>query len=234
MTRFALLLVAVALSFAQQPEFVPIPAASDGSPKAFSITKTEVTVEQFQSFVAATGYVTKAELDKSSRNWRSPGYPVQPKLPVTYVTVLDAVAFCSWLGARLPTDSEWEHAARAGTTTRHFWGDAIDPTFLWYRTNSNDSPQPVATRKPNPYGLYDIEGNVWEWTAPAGADMQTANGNRRGGSWIDCENIEVAPGKEGKDSAPLIGIGTSFAVPIRLNHRYDDIGFRCAMRSPGS
>jgi hypothetical protein len=68
-----------------------------------------------------------------------------------------------------------------------------------------------------------MEGNVWEWTLSEGM------GNRRGGSWIDCEDIETAPGKA---PAPLIGISKYFKIPIKLEHRYDDIGFRCVRAAP--
>ncbi|MCW5966127.1 MAG: SUMF1/EgtB/PvdO family nonheme iron enzyme [Bryobacterales bacterium] len=222
---FALLLASVALTFAQGPPLLPIPSAADGTLRSLSIGKTEVTVQQFESFVSATGYRTKAEIDKAPRTWRSPGYEVAPALPVTYVTAMDAAAYCAWTGARLPTDAEWEHAARAGATTRHSWGDAINGEYLWYRINSNDSPRAVGTRKPNAFGLYDMEGNVWEWTLPRGPVTESTQASRRGGSWVDCEDIEASPG--GKPHA-LIGLAVSFKVPVVLNHRYDDIGFRCA------
>lgn len=223
----ALLLAAVALSLAQEPAFLPIPPAADGTLRSLSMARTEVTVHQFESFVRATGYRTKAEIENAPRTWRSPGYDVLPALPVTYVTAMDATAYCEWIGARLPTNEEWEHAARAGATTRHFWGDAMNGEYLWYRVNSNDSPQAVGTKKPNAFGLYDMEGNVWEWTLPGGLVNETTEATRRGGSWVDCEDIEASPG--GKPGA-LIGLTVSFAVPVKLSHRYDDIGFRCAKR----
>ena len=65
---------------------------------------------------------------------------------------------------RLPSEAEWEYAARGGTSTEFFWGDKIDNDYVWYFGTSNYKAHPVGLKKPNPFGLYDILGNVWEWT----------------------------------------------------------------------
>ena len=64
---------------------------------------------------------------------------------------------------RLPTEAEWEYAARGGTSTEFFWGDTIDDDFVWYFGTSNYKTHPVGSKKPNHFGLYDVLGNVWEW-----------------------------------------------------------------------
>lgn len=64
---------------------------------------------------------------------------------------------------RLPTEAEWEYAARGGTTTQFYWGDKIDDDYVWYFGTSDYKAHPVGLKKPNPFGLYDILGNVWEW-----------------------------------------------------------------------
>jgi len=222
----ALCLSSTAL-LAQRPEFVRIPPGSFGEvrfERPFWMGKTEVTVRQFAAFVKAAGYRTTAERANVPRTWQTPGFGVAGNQPVVYVTVRDAAAYCEWVGARLPSDAEWEYAARAGADTRHYWGDVIDGKYLWYRVNSDGKPRAVGTRLPNRWGLYDVEGNVWEW-----AMSDPVNGepmaNRRGSSWIDCADSDPEPGEP---ASPLIGLSKSYKISVAYDHRYDDIGFRCA------
>ncbi len=207
-------------------DFQPVPVGA-GSP-VYRMSRTEVTVRQFRAFVEATGYRTAAEKAGAARTWKAPGFAVLPEQPVVYVTFRDAECYCRWVGGRLPTDAEWEYAARAGAAGRHYWGEKIDGRYLWFRGNSGGRPQPVARKRPNRWGFHDMEGNVWEWTR---SDQESGEetGNRRGGSWVDCENIDGGPGR---NPSPLIGLSTFFRIPVRLEHRYDDIGFRCVRSGP--
>jgi formylglycine-generating enzyme required for sulfatase activity len=216
--------IAACGALAQQPRFIPIP----GGERPFSIAQTETTVEQFTAFVRATGYQTDAEKAASPRTWKAPGFRIHRKQPVVYVTPADAMAYCEFVEARLSADAEWEYAARAGATTRHYWGDSIDDRYLWYRANSDDHPHTVATKLPNKWGLYDVEGNVWEWALSPSAGHD-AVANRRGGSWIDCEDIDGGPRKR---PGQLIALSLGYKISVRYGHRYDDIGFRCARSHP--
>ena len=129
-------------------------------------------------------------------------------LPIESVTWEEAEAFCSSLSAlpaeraagrvyRLPTEAEWEYACRAGTTTAYSFGDdeSLLGDFAWFGANAGGSTHPVGQKKPNGWGLYDMQGNVWEWcsdrygdyAAAAATDPQgPAQGSYRvlrGGSW---------------------------------------------------
>ena len=130
--------------------------------------------------------------------------------PAICMTQLAAVKFCEWLSAmtgnfyRLPTEAEWEYACRAGTTEAYSFGDDTSSIedYAWLQSNSNDKYQKVGQKKPNPWGLYDMHGNVAEWTLDhyiptvygqriAGVLNPLAEGQKvypktvRGGSWMD-------------------------------------------------
>lgn len=178
---------------------------------AFEVADCETTTAQFARFVEATGYVTTAErrgsglcfrpplpdfewADVPGASWRHPQGPSEhaaaPDHPVTQVSALDADAYCAWLGVRLPTSDEWEVAARAGVSTRRPWGDDARPPGD-PRANVADDPDdgfaltaPVRSFPPNAWGLHDVIGNVFEYTADRrpGAQGQTFV-VARGGSW---------------------------------------------------
>ncbi len=167
---------------------------------------TEVTVEQFRLFVELTGYLTEAE--KQGRayvadekawhfellfDWRNPGYVQTDREPVGCLSWYDAIAFCRWAGAktgrsiRLPSEAEWEYACRAGTTGDHA-GSLGE--MGWYAWNSAGRTHPVARKRPNAWGLYDMHGNAWEWVQ----DMYHRDGPEAptdGSAW--CAMPEVDP-----------------------------------------
>jgi serine/threonine protein kinase/formylglycine-generating enzyme required for sulfatase activity len=158
--------------------------------------------------------------------WRSPGYASTDDSPVTNVTWTDAVHFCNWLstqeklepcytptdkdtwklvdsaqGYRLPTEAEWEFACRGGTPALFSFGDdaGLLGQYAWYGQNADHHPQPVGLRRPNPFQLYDMHGNVAEWchdwmgdeyyavsarANPLGPETGTVH-VRRGGAWAD-------------------------------------------------
>lgn len=159
------------------------------SVSTFLIGATEVTFGEFRRFIRATGYVTDAELSDSARkakmypprsgrkgNWTSypnglPFSDFDTLLPVGNVSWNDAVAYCEWLAKstgkpyRLPTEAEWEFAARGGTRSGGFSyaGSNNLDEVAWHLMNSRNKPRETATRRPNELGIYDMTGNVREW-----------------------------------------------------------------------
>ena len=88
-----------------------------------------------------------------------------PNLPVEQVNYQNVQKFIKKSGGncRLPTEAEWEYTARGGAETRYFWGNMVNEEYTWYEENSKKSTQPVGSKAPNQFGLYDMMGNVWEW-----------------------------------------------------------------------
>ncbi|MGE4299333.1 MAG: SUMF1/EgtB/PvdO family nonheme iron enzyme [Desulfovibrionaceae bacterium] len=172
----------------------------------FWMGKTEVSRGQFRRFVEQTGYATEAEKKGSSFvfnkasgwewqsmpgfNWKNAGFSQDDTHPVVHTSWNDATAMATWLSSasvgsfRLPTEAEWEYAARAGTSGMRYWGndDAVacryanaadrtafpeEPGKVWSPRFECDEgywgTAPVANYQPNAFGLYDMMGNVWEW-----------------------------------------------------------------------
>lgn len=203
--------------------------------KPFYLDETEVTVKDFAQFVQATNYVTQAEKFGESAvfdlragewtmqpaaNWRQPegaNSTAQPNEPVCQISWNDAGAFAKWAGKRLPTEAEWEFAARGGLANKEFaWGDELrphgKPNANWWQgefpiENTIEdgfvTRAPVKSFAPNDFGLYDVSGNVWEWcadrfnadyykTSPRDNPFNAESGTERvlrGGSWLCSENF---------------------------------------------
>ena len=208
---------------------------------AFALGKYDVTNEEFLAFLKETGYQPAPCDPILGMVWRSPGdglaYPPSnidpPGLPAVCVNWYDAEAYIAWLNAklhalgqshgagpyRLPSEAEWEYAARAGTRTARWWGEAIG------KDNANCDGcgsrwdavliAPAGSFGPNPFGLYDMLGNVWDWTADcwnesyvgAPADGRPwAKGDcsrrvLRGGSWSNLPEFVRSAARAKADSA---------------------------------
>ena len=145
-------------------EMVEVPASQNLS--SFAIGKYPVTQAQYEAVMGNN----PSYFQGNSQN------------PVEQVSYDDAVAFCQKLSEmtgknyRLPTESEWEYACRAGTVTEYYFGDDASQLgdYAWYDGNSQRTTHPVGQKLPNDWGLYDMIGNVWEWC------QQVV---MRGGSW---------------------------------------------------
>jgi formylglycine-generating enzyme required for sulfatase activity len=162
----------------------------------FAMGRTEVTRGQFAAFISDTGYQSGDECftfengswdKRSGRNWRNPGFAQDDAHPVVCVSWNDAKAYVEWLTAKtghkyhLPSESEWEYAARGGTSTARYWGDSSGLACAYANVfditgkaqgipgeaHSCDDKYaytaPVASFKANAFGLHDVIGNAWEW-----------------------------------------------------------------------
>jgi formylglycine-generating enzyme required for sulfatase activity len=139
----------------------------------FYLGRYPVTQEQYQAVTGKNPSQFQGNIGKGVTSTR--------RFPVERVSWDNAVAFCSDLRERdkekrrygLPTEAEWEYAQRAGTTTRYFYGDDPDDlgAYAWFNGNSDQMTHEVGTKKPNPWGLYDMAGNVWQWCADHAPSM---------------------------------------------------------------
>ncbi len=188
----------------------------------------EVTNLQYKAFIDATGR-------RSPKYFRNRTFPEgKADHPVTYVSWKDARDYCVWAGKRLPTDAEWEKAARGPNGNIFPWGNAFDIDLAntpqrWKILGEEGDTTPVGAfpEGKSYYGLYDMSGNVWEWTdtwydAYPGSMHMTENYGKKyktlkGGSWWDCSFYQCGI------SAPLYN--RSFFLPSTKNNSF---GFRCA------
>ena len=132
----------------------------------FWMDKTEVTNDEFRKFAETTGFKTAAERKGAPNTWLSLASPERGGHPVVWVDWSDAVAYAQWAGKRLPTEAEWECAARGGLDRKPFpWGSDNLPNGLMGGRFATNSTCPAGAFQSNGYGLSDMAGNVAEWCA---------------------------------------------------------------------
>jgi serine/threonine-protein kinase len=215
-----------------------------------AIDRYEVTNERFARFVRQTGYLTDAErrgsgrilligsgwVDMPSTSWRHPLGPAdsiegRSRAPVVQVSWNDAVAFCRWAGLRLPTEAQWERAARGGLEGARFpWGDQVPDGRARFGLRPSGRPGPVGAYAPNGHGLHDMAGNVREWCAdwyaPGGQATGIAKNPtgpatgrlrvHRGGSYLSpAGDITVFARGSGTPGAGAVDIGFRGARSVR-------------------
>lgn len=212
--------------------------------------KYPVTVDEFSVFAKETGFSTNGihvwreqgwTFDRK-HSWEDPGFEQVGNHPVVGVAYSDASEYCKWLSSRtgqiyrLPSEAEWEYACRAGTRTVFWWGDEIGPQNANYDARSVyigggvsgkliGRTVPVNSYNPNPWGLYQMNGNVWEWCADAWNDnyaSSPSNGQTwtsgdasrspvRGGSWLSIPS-KLRSAKRDWDGRDLRGDTVGFRI----------------------
>jgi formylglycine-generating enzyme required for sulfatase activity len=188
--------------------------------QGFWIGQTEVTVRAYEKFAGVEGGSNKT----ASGDIPAGNTTAEQLMPAVNITWDEATRFCTWAGGRLPTEAQWEYAARAGSSTARY--NDVDE-IAWYDKNSNNTVHQAAQKRANALGLFDMLGNAWEWVSdfydgqyyskspssdPAGPDAGHLHG-LRGGSWLSNSKL-VRVSDRGRSTAEL---------------RFNYFGLRCVL-----
>ncbi len=232
-------------------------------PKQIAVGKFEITVDQFSAFVTETGMAvsnlchvlvdsggSQAVWGPPEASFRQPGFEVTGLQPVVCVSWHEAQAYAAWLKRRtgkpyrLPTEAEWEYAARADTSTSYSFGD--DETALCAyarfldlgsRLGSGDTcrsdttaygPLPVGSLKPNRWGIFDMHGNAWEWVEDCWTPIPTEIPTD-GSAFSRPGSCEVGVMRGGSFAAGSSKLRSAARWPVRVRSHYYHLGFRVAL-----
>ena len=192
----------------------------------FALSKTEVTVGQYRQFVEKTGHAAPTSCDWGAPNWGEQG---RENHPINCVSWVDASAFAKWAGGRLPSEAEWEYAARSGGKNQTYaWGNSEPSSSLAVYSASSTAPVCSKAGGNTAQGLCDMAGNVWEWVedwygpygeAPTDGRARTQAARRRvlrGGGW-DNDASDLRAANRGRNVS---------------GYRFVILGFRVASSAP--
>ena len=170
----------------------------------------------------------------------NPSKFIGPNRPVEQVTFYDAQEFAESEGCRLPTEAEWEYAARGHADARYFWGNMMNGDYAWFEDNSSKKSHEVGTTKPNQFGVYDMMGNVWEWVSDW-YDAAYPRGKQINPTGVEKGDFKVVRGGAFDSSAGGLRItNRTWLHPKNkvfpkvttygqvMNEIYNYVGFRCA------
>jgi formylglycine-generating enzyme required for sulfatase activity/dienelactone hydrolase len=222
--------------------------------KSFALGKYDITRGEYAAFVRETGHPVGDGCGRDSfkwnkqkdLSWQNPGFSQSDRDPVVCVSWRDAHDYVDWLNSkvrgqgvntsdapyRLPTEAEWEYAARAGGANMFWWGDVESAAgdHAWYKVNSDGHTHPVGMKPANGFGLYDIVGNVWQWTEDCYAESYANAPNHGGANETGATCMRVDRGGSWMYPAWLLRSATRERNPA--DYRDAIMGFRIAKSLP--
>jgi formylglycine-generating enzyme required for sulfatase activity len=216
---------------------------------SFYLDKTEVTNAAFKRFLDKNPAWQKGKIaaefhnGKYLQDWNGAAPPAgKADHPAVFVSWYAAVAYCQFLGKRLPTEAEWEYAARGGLAGKQFpWGDELpDKTRANFGASEIAAAVKVGSYAPNGYGLFDMAGNVWEFLADEwklySEDAPTSVNPVAGGDFFRGDSYRLVKTRRALRGGSYGGAPVNLRVTYRDSHlpenAGDHVGFRCAQTAP--